>query len=981
MATGRIGYYNTGSTPDSGVLAADTQRAYIPDALTQSLIFYEMGGRFGRNGSNTGTSRMGLGTVNSSGNPSTLLGYTGSVSPSTQMTSGGTGTSYTKDLLTPVYREAGDEVSLVLTSANYSLIHGMIQAASYPNKDHYGFWVKTNASSIPTDPIGGTESYEGHMALWATGEVQVAPNVPTAVSPSGNLASTDLTPQIQASFSDDNETLPNGASYDKLDKVCIRVRRKSDSVTFWDYTYDANSTEQTNRRSDKQYAGTTLVAGTTYQVSVAHADLAGAWSTFSTYQDFTINAGGTVITTASTPTGKQNSITPGPFVAQWNHPNPLNAKAATVRLLSSSGSVIATGVDFTLGAQVASGNNISMTWANTGLSTVLSRGGSYKWQMRGQDTGNSWSAYSAAVPFTINATPSTPSQLSPSASQAWTSPPKLAAKIADADDTLASLTNTIQILRADGTFVTRTAVYNAVTQKAEYQTVVGVNEVQRVTRGGTATAGTFTITVPANVRGAQSTTAPIAAAATAAQIQAALELLPNVGAGRVLVTGGPFTTATTIDITFLMELSATNVSQVTVTSSLTGTSPTLTPSTVTSGVAGDWAGFQTLQWRMQSGDGTSTSAFSAYATFLYGAGPQVTITAPADEAVLTTSNYTATWTVPSGGPQVRYRAVLTEVDTNDDPVVNGVVFDSGDVVSTNAFHTFTNLFNGKRFTLSVTVTNSAPLSGSSYVQLYTSFTPPESVTGFIASATRLVSATGSDAVLLAWNPSLRPPDQMPMYDIYRTPLGAADGDGPGVEELDLDSNGSGPRVHIRRITNPVQAAFVDGNVPSGIAFLYEFYQTVRLSTGDELVSAAASATVSVDIDHITLTSALEPETYGVELRHKAGKGAFLNSKLNQDKQKVVPVGGQKARSIVAPFFSWEDSGTFEIISDRFVTADERMRKFNALIERGGTMCLRDFTGLRRFVSLDEVSVLRFSVSHYQISLRFNEEAFIEGEVS
>jgi len=54
---------------------------------------------------------------------------------------------------------------------------------------------------------------------------------------------------------------------------------------------------------------------------------------------------------------------------------------------------------------------------------------------------------------------------------------------------------------------------------------------------GTVTAGTFTITVGA------STTTALAFGATAPTIQTALALLPSVGSGNVLVTGGPLTTA------------------------------------------------------------------------------------------------------------------------------------------------------------------------------------------------------------------------------------------------------------------------------------------------------------------------------------------------------------------------------------------------------------------------------------------------------
>jgi hypothetical protein len=102
-----------------------------------------------------------------------------------------------------------------------------------------------------------------------------------------------------------------------------------------------------------------------------------------------------------------------------------------------------------------------------------------------------------------------------------------------------------------------------------------VDEVQRLTFGGTVSSGTYTITYSGQ------TTAAIAYNATAAQVQAALVALSNIGEGDVYVTGGPGPTA--LDIKFAGTLANADVAQVTVTSSLGGSSPTLTPSTVTAG--------------------------------------------------------------------------------------------------------------------------------------------------------------------------------------------------------------------------------------------------------------------------------------------------------------------------------------------------------------------------------------------------------------
>jgi len=97
-----------------------------------------------------------------------------------------------------------------------------------------------------------------------------------------------------------------------------------------------------------------------------------------------------------------------------------------------------------------------------------------------------------------------------------------------------------------------------------------VSEVQTLTPTGTIGAGTFTLTA----RGY--TTSALPFNATAAAIAAALSALPGVFA---TATGGPINT-TAVVVTFT---DSGDVAQLVVNSSLTGTSPLVTPTTTTSG--------------------------------------------------------------------------------------------------------------------------------------------------------------------------------------------------------------------------------------------------------------------------------------------------------------------------------------------------------------------------------------------------------------
>jgi hypothetical protein len=105
----------------------------------------------------------------------------------------------------------------------------------------------------------------------------------------------------------------------------------------------------------------------------------------------------------------------------------------------------------------------------------------------------------------------------------------------------------------------------------------------------------------------------------------------------------------------------------------------------------------------------------------------------------------------------------------------------------------------------------------------------------------------------------------------------------------------------------------------------------------------------------------------------------LTSELKTDRKKNVPVGGKKGRSTASPFLSWDDSGSFEFTTDTHKTADQQLRELNEIVELGvRTLCLRDFTGLKRFVTLDGLKIDRFSVDRYKVSSSFSEEWFSEG---
>lgn len=150
--------------------------------------------------------------------------------------------------------------------------------------------------------------------------------------------------------------------------------------------------------------------------------------------------------------------------------------------------------------------------------------------------------------------------------------------------------------------------FNQVTRLQEIRMSGGVSEVQTITRNATVpTAGGYTITVTNPDTGVSATTASIAFDANAAAIQAALEALANVAPGDVVVTGGPFSSATLVTLTFGGAFAQEDVAPVTIASIDLLPLPTFTVATATPGAAGaistiDSPSIETDHWYVYKAD-------------------------------------------------------------------------------------------------------------------------------------------------------------------------------------------------------------------------------------------------------------------------------------------------------------------------------------------------------------------------------------------
>jgi hypothetical protein len=225
-------------------------------------------------------------------------------------------------------------------------------------------------------------------------------------------------------------------------------------------------------------------------------------------------------------------------------------------------------------------------------------------------------------------------------------------------------------------------------------TGVAKNEIQDVTISGAPTGGSFTLTFDGQTTGA------IAYNATAADVQSALEALSNIGVGDVAVTGnagGPYT------VTFQGVLGATDVPQLTATSSLTGgTSPSVTVTTTQEGVPypswttvainspntyWDMASGTVLdgdyEWQVRTWDAQGLEGPWSSSDFFTAATPTgiPTITDPISGGTVDSDPYTVAWSTAEGQDAYQLRRVADNAGAADETTI---YYDTGQVNSATA---------------------------------------------------------------------------------------------------------------------------------------------------------------------------------------------------------------------------------------------------------------------------------------------------------
>ena len=489
----------------------------------------------------------------------------------------------------------------------------------------------------------------------------------------------------------------------------------------------------------------------------------------------------------------------------------------------------------------------------------------------------------------------------------------------------------------------RTMTWNATTERWNYQTLVGTDEVQTISKTGTVTGGNWTFTF----NGA--TTANIAWNAAAATVQAAIEALSTVGTGNVVVTGtGPWV------LTFSEKLAGTyqNIGSVT-NVSLTGTTPGIAIAKTTSGAESDLGPKDKYWWDTYTNDTVYTSDVTDIERFYYVSGPVVAITSHSDGATITTSKPTITWTAAS---QLKYQVKFFAAGTST------VKHDSGLITSgIQAYQPPTGtLRNNTAYDLVVYVTNTNGIVGSNAPLRLNVSMSSQPALGFQVSERYVGMDDEASAATLAWETSDVAPSMFVEYIIGRRETGD-----------DIDNE-----TIIKRISNINQKTYIDYFPQSGVDYTYTLRQSTRASsTSDTIVDSDYSeGSLTVSFTSVIVAS----------VNYSGSRRAVLHfvtdrSAEHTRNQNVIPTWGNKAPVILQDQTNYQKiSGTFTVVADTQGTALEYLDALRNLWNNGDTCCFRDDRGRKVFGMISRFSEKDELFNQYTVDLEFTETNFREG---
>lgn len=425
----------TGGSNDFLEIGHATQRSTVGPAGSGGgqIILQSLGGRIGMRGSTGVYYRLFIQATTGSSVPGNVITYTDEYYTSVPFNGSNEGEWRERQIPITVVNEN----ALLAFGATARV--GMLSVGMDLTSASAIYQRATSSGSIPGNGYSSVPA-NGRNHIAAFGERNQPPNRPGAVVVTGGIS--NQRPTMTAPFSDPNETLIDGRSYDHLGQIYEEYRwggqlRESRTVS-------ATAAER-NARQSSRTAWFDIPFDTPYTYYVRHIDRLGARSESRSYSGTVLS--GASVDAPSSPTGRvTNPANPGNIVATYRNSAGLSANAVRFRTVASNGTPITTsGI---LSQTVAADANIVRSWATSELGTqpdATTRGV----QVRARATNGQWSEWSDPIFFTTNAPPNIPTLYQPTSGVAVSSIPLTGVRATDPDQSFDDLTVTAEIYDAD----------------------------------------------------------------------------------------------------------------------------------------------------------------------------------------------------------------------------------------------------------------------------------------------------------------------------------------------------------------------------------------------------------------------------------------------------------------------------------------------------------------------------------------------------
>lgn len=923
----RIGRYRTSSGPDLAVVYSNQQLASFtsPASHSSKLILYRGGAWIGRYSGNP-RARLGLlrraPDSNSPGGyrPGGVAAYTGEMVPSETYTGGGGGQLMTANLTTPFLTTANEIYTIAITNSTGVLGTSMFQAADISETNEW-FYRKSISGNVPQDASGSATSNEGQLVGWFEGEVNVAPNTPTGLSPSGSNLLISRTPTLTANFSDANETLNNGVAWDRLSRTEVEIRTGSTSGPIvWSSAWNNSSAEQTNRKSSVT-VGVNLSYGTTYYYRVRHRDRAGDWSSWAS-TTFSIQS-------PNDPPHAPDQLSPSGAITgsltptiSFRHrdPNGDPAQQANVQVQRVSDSVLIWNLTFNTSA--AHNGTVSRTYSGSSLAYNTN----YRFRARTRDNQGAWGAWSGWTTFQVTSLASVDTPSSPSGYQASQTPANIVARYTH-NSGLNSQAFRVRLLSSSGSVIATSSWINKTVSSGNDVTITWAEA------GFDALAWGFNGQVQVLARDANGVEALSWSNARAFHINSA----PTTPSG-LNPNGSPHGSRPLLVVTNVSDADQPK-SALTVKAILNTSAGSFTRTMTWAPDRNRWE-YQTTSadlpsqssfvntWQAYSYDGIvysggttveADAAKSGIATFVYDAVPVVEITGPASP--IETSQPTITWT--STQTQVSYHLRMY----NDSDVL---VYDSGVVNTSTTEHVVSptkflggEVWNtGETFFVSVSSTSVSSLTGTSELfGILLEFTPPASLP-LTGEGIALPQTTQVNAILLDHDQTTIGSENFEGYDWYRWEL---DSEGNILPETE---------VHLKRQMNDAITTLLDAEIESGKVYRWGVVVRERREN-DIVVSEIETFDGSVRWDGVVIHAPSDPANTAVELMWSESDGVFDPTYTwARSTEQFETVRGDRVFSIGKKRHT-DAHGTFGILDDEAATAEQRLASLDRLFRLQG----------------------------------------------